>query len=263
MSIENKPVDYPAHPTTPDYPYKPGTVSETEQTTPPPLQESTAPPINASQQMGMGTRTSSTGSSMEASTEASIHDEKERVKQKAKEAADQVRQKTTEAIRNAEEQGRAMAEEQKQQVADQVGSIGHALHTSAQHLHEENQRIVAHYLDQAAARFDRVSQNLRDNSVGRLISQVEDFARRQPGVFLGGAVVTGFLLARFLKSSASRHEYDYRSSQSSGYRSRNTGYDSVPTTPDYDYQLATKPEGPEQSSFGSDNDANSASTPVM
>jgi hypothetical protein len=35
---------------------------------------------------------------------------------------------------------------------------------------------------------------------------VEDFARRQPALFIGGSVAAGFALARFLKSSADRRE---------------------------------------------------------
>jgi hypothetical protein len=37
-----------------------------------------------------------------------------------------------------------------------------------------------------------------------LIGTMEDFARRQPVAFLGGAVAAGFGFARFMRSSAER-----------------------------------------------------------
>ena len=45
---------------------------------------------------------------------------------------------------------------------------------------------------------------MRERSLDDLIGTVEDFARRQPVAFIGGAVAAGFGLARLMKSSADR-----------------------------------------------------------
>jgi hypothetical protein len=51
---------------------------------------------------------------------------------------------------------------------------------------------------------ERFSQTLKDRDLGTLVGQVEDFARHQPGAFIGSAALLGFMAARFLKSSAER-----------------------------------------------------------
>jgi hypothetical protein len=38
------------------------------------------------------------------------------------------------------------------------------------------------------------------------VNSIEQFARERPGVFLGGAMVAGFALARFMKSSSARRD---------------------------------------------------------
>jgi len=53
---------------------------------------------------------------------------------------------------------------------------------------------------------DRVSRYLRDKDLPALVRDTEGFARRHPDLFLGGSLVAGVLLARFLKSSADRQE---------------------------------------------------------
>jgi hypothetical protein len=60
--------------------------------------------------------------------------------------------------------------------------------------------------------------------------QVEDFARRQPAAFLGGAFAIGFLAARFLKSGGGGG-YAQSGTYSSGYQSGSEGsyYSGAPT----------------------------------
>jgi len=60
---------------------------------------------------------------------------------------------------------------------------------------------AAQYIRGAADQVDYITKSLRDRNVGQLISDVEDFARRQPTAFLGATVIAGFVAMRFLKSS--------------------------------------------------------------
>ncbi|HSV28324.1 MAG TPA: hypothetical protein VLL76_02160, partial [Candidatus Omnitrophota bacterium] len=53
----------------------------------------------------------------------------------------------------------------------------------------------------AAEQLDRVSNYLRQSDWNDILVGAENFARRQPYWFVGGAVAAGFLMARFLKSS--------------------------------------------------------------
>ena len=42
---------------------------------------------------------------------------------------------------------------------------------------------------------------MREKDVRQLVGEVQDFARRQPTLFFGGAVLLGFAALRFLKSA--------------------------------------------------------------
>lgn len=48
----------------------------------------------------------------------------------------------------------------------------------------------------AADRLDSLSSSLRGQDLGSLYRRVETFARREPGLFLAGAAIAGFALAR-------------------------------------------------------------------
>ena len=42
---------------------------------------------------------------------------------------------------------------------------------------------------------------MRERDVRELVGEVQDFARKQPTLFFGGAVILGFAALRFLKST--------------------------------------------------------------
>lgn len=102
----------------------------------------------------------------------------------------------------AKAQGQTLLHEQQQVIAEHVGGLAEALHHTAQHLQEQHRDAVAQYTGQAAQGLERFSQTLRERDLHAVVGQVEDFARRQPAVFIGSAALLGFLAARFLKSSA-------------------------------------------------------------
>jgi hypothetical protein len=93
------------------------------------------------------------------------------------------------------------AKEQKQRGAEHAEGIARAVHGAADQLLETSPQI-ARYVQEAASALDGLSRSLRDSSHGQLMGQMEDLARRQPVAFFGAAVLAGFALARFAKSSA-------------------------------------------------------------
>jgi hypothetical protein len=93
-----------------------------------------------------------------------------------------------------------LTDRQKAAGAEQIKTFAHAFHKAAENL-DGNSPGAASYVRYAAARLDRFSSTVRDRSLDELMGQVRDFARVQPVAFFGGAVVAGFALTRFLKSS--------------------------------------------------------------
>lgn len=137
------------------------------------------------------------------------------------------------------EQASAQLAAQKNKATDGLGSVAQAVRETTQHLREQQHETVAGYAEQAADQLDRVSQRLRDKNVGELMNDAQQLARRQPGLFIGGAFALGLIGARFLKSSAPdtagshRTAGDYGGAQMPGTGARpaqNAYGNRVPTT---------------------------------
>ena len=156
-------------------------------------------------------------------------------RQKAGELGEQLKEAAADAAADARRQARSFAEEQKNEAAGRVDGVADALRSAAGSLDDRDQPAVAGYARQAASGLDRVSDAISNRSIDDLMETVEDFARRQPVAFLGGAVLTGFVLSRFAKSSSERrHGGRYGRSMASGegFGSRNDGYNPVGMAPE-------------------------------
>jgi hypothetical protein len=127
--------------------------------------------------------------------------------EKAQQLAGQVQQKATQRVESGLARG-------KTQAAETLNTLAESLITTGQQLRERNQEPVSRYVDQFADRVRRVSTYLQNTDVSEIVDSTEDFARRQPALFLGGAFALGLLGARFLKSS--RRQVEARGQFASG-----------------------------------------------
>lgn len=123
------------------------------------------------------------------------------MKQKAGEAAHQAKEQTRQAAEQAKGEARSMAEERKSQVTSEINNIAQAFRNSGQQLRSQNEEPVARYATQIADRLENTSSYLNQHTVDDILSDAEDFARRQPELFLGSAFGLGLLVSRFFKSS--------------------------------------------------------------
>jgi hypothetical protein len=89
----------------------------------------------------------------------------------------------------------------KARAAEGLKSVASALRKTGEHLRQEDQDAFTEYFDQAAQKVDAVSGYLRKRTLPELVTDVEGFARRDPALFIGGALVLGLVGGRFLKSS--------------------------------------------------------------
>jgi hypothetical protein len=121
--------------------------------------------------------------------------------QKASQLADQAQAKAGEAVEQARHQATSRLTVQKRQMADTMGTVASAVRRTGEQLREQEQGMVADYAQTAAERLDRFSSYLRDADVDEMLFEVENFARRQPAIFLGGALLLGFVGARLLRAS--------------------------------------------------------------
>jgi len=122
----------------------------------------------------------------------------------AKEKASELKQEVHAATEQAKEQVRSAATHQKDAAARQMDGFAHALMAASDDLRGRGQEFAAEYVREAASGLERASDAVRERDLDEIIANVEDFARRQPVAFLGGAVVAGFGIARLMRSSADR-----------------------------------------------------------
>jgi hypothetical protein len=66
---------------------------------------------------------------------------------------------------------------------------------------ESDQPQIAELASGAADQAEALASYLRETDVRQLIGTVEDFARRQPLLFLGGAFILGVAASRFIKAA--------------------------------------------------------------
>jgi hypothetical protein len=135
------------------------------------------------------------------------------LKEQARETAEEVKAGVQGAAEDVKEQVRSSAVRQKDAAAQQMDGFAHALKSASDDLQGRGQDSAAAWVRQAASGLERVSSTVRERNVDDLIGTVEDFARRQPVAFLGGAVAAGFGLARLMKSSADRRRSTAAESQ--------------------------------------------------
>jgi hypothetical protein len=105
-----------------------------------------------------------------------------------------------------------VAGSQMSRAGDVLQSVAQAIRSTGDQLRQD-QPQVAGFADTAASQVDRFAGRIRTSSPSDMIAEAEQFARRQPAVFLGGALLLGAVAARFLKASPQAG-----SGMSAGYR---------------------------------------------
>lgn len=135
-------------------------------------------------------------------------DLKERIVGLASESAEAARAKAEEFAETARdfaaEAGESLkrrAYEEKQAGADYVANIADAIRRASREF-DNDLPIAGVYMRKAASKVEDISDTVQRGDLSDLIHGVQDFARRQPTVFLGLAVLAGFGAVRFLKSSS-------------------------------------------------------------
>lgn len=126
----------------------------------------------------------------------------------ARAAREQVMQQAAEVTRavadGVREEAERLFDEQKGRLGSKAERWGKSIRQGAHALRAVKAEGVAEVVDQAAERVGGLSDYLEDRSLGDLLDDAEDVARRHPGLVVGTLFVTGLLAARFVKASAAR-----------------------------------------------------------
>ena len=123
------------------------------------------------------------------------------VARSAKENASRLGEAAVDLANSAKNKVEEAAAQRKSLGANYISSIAQAAGRSANEFEAESPQ-AAHYIRQASEQIQSVADTVREKDVRELVGEVQEFARRQPTLFFGGAVVLGFAALRFLKSAA-------------------------------------------------------------
>ena len=143
-------------------------------------------------------------------------------------SSDKIKEQASDFVDSAKDVASQATDKLKQAVdaqkgasADYVGSLAGTIRRAAREF-DTDLPMAGTYIRKAAAQVDGVADSIRTGNFNDLVRGAQSFARRQPAAFLGMAVLAGFGVVRFLKSSAS--DADNSGSQpSSGTRYAGTG----------------------------------------
>jgi hypothetical protein len=133
----------------------------------------------------------------------------------------------------AADRAEGLAEEQKRAGADQAEGIARAIRRAADEL-QDTTPVIAGYVRDGADYVQQTATALRRRSVRELVGGVEGFAREQPAAFFGAAVLAGFALSRFIKSSADGGTTRYAAGRHGSEAPRTTATGAPGWTPDDD-----------------------------
>jgi C-terminal processing protease CtpA/Prc len=125
-------------------------------------------------------------------------------REQIREVKNQVVDQAKNTIQQAKERASSSLGESKGQFANQLGAAAEALRRTTQHLRSEDQLRIAGLTETLARQLDQVSNYLRNKDAAAMRHDLENAARRQPGIAIGGAILLGLIGARFLKSSERR-----------------------------------------------------------
>ena len=115
--------------------------------------------------------------------------------------SDRARSDMAQAAESAKSEARRIAGQQKEASAATLGEVAGAVHHAARSL-EAGMPQMAGYVHDAASKIEDAATSLRTRNVNELMDDLGRFARSQPVLIFGGAMLAGVALTRFLKSSA-------------------------------------------------------------
>ena len=123
------------------------------------------------------------------------------LKDQAGQAADEAKSTISAVADEAKSRLTQIVDDQKAAGADQVAGLARAVYTAAGDLRDSSPQL-AKLVESAADRVDGIADDIRASNLSEILGALSAFGRRQPVMLFGGAVLAGFLLARFVKSES-------------------------------------------------------------
>ncbi len=144
-------------------------------------------------------------------------DLKDKAKEMAGSSTDAMKEQASEFVdaakdvaSHASDKFKQAVEGQKTAGAEYVGSLADTMRRAARAF-DGDLPIAGTYIRKAASQVDNAADTIKTGNFNELVRGAQSFARRQPTAFLGIAVLAGFGVVRFLKSSSNTSDSASRS----------------------------------------------------
>jgi hypothetical protein len=121
-------------------------------------------------------------------------------------SATQVQEQAGQFVTAAQEQATEQLSTQKERVAGTLGTLAEAMHQAGSSMRDQDERMMAQYVDSAADQVEQIAGMLRNQDITQLLQSAAEFGRRQPVPFLMASFALGFAATRFLRSSSRSQE---------------------------------------------------------
>ena len=122
--------------------------------------------------------------------------------ERAREVAGEAGEKMQEAAGSAQEKLREQLDQRSTKAGETVSGTARDMRSVGEELRKQGKDTPARFADRAAEQTERFGSYLKEADSDRMISDLEDFGRRQPLAVLAGGLVVGIAAARFLKASS-------------------------------------------------------------
>jgi ElaB/YqjD/DUF883 family membrane-anchored ribosome-binding protein len=120
----------------------------------------------------------------------------------AADLGEEARAQVTSLTQQVRQQATNQLNAQKERVVDTLETASLLLHQAGEHAQQQDNALLATYVEKAAQHVGTFTESLAQQDVTQIVQTTKDFARREPMLFVGGALAVGFLGARFLRSSS-------------------------------------------------------------
>lgn len=138
------------------------------------------------------------------------------VQQKTGEKASVAKEQVKRTAAQVGEQAKSTVDSRLSDVAHEIGSVAETVRQTSYEVGGGDSEAVVRYGERIAEQLDGISTYLNENGIEEVLTDLQDFARRKPGVFLGGAFMLGIVVGRFLRSSGDRR-YGYHEDNQERY----------------------------------------------
>jgi len=176
------------------------------------------------------------------STEERSHDVGESIGELGAATADlgkEAQEQVTNLTDQVRQQATGQLTSQKERAVDTLETVALLLHQAGEQAQQQDKALLASYADKAAQQVGTFSESLAQQDVTQVVQTTKDFARREPMLFVGGALAAGFLGARFLRSSSKPAQESDQSEGTGGDVELATVGETATDLPAYDADQAT------------------------